>query len=86
MSREPPAASKYARSPQPGGQPTIRPRLTLVQVPTTAGTGSEVTPISILTTPDDQKKGVVSDLLYPDLAVLDELFGGLPAFRLYDEF
>ena len=55
------------------------PRLTLVQVPTTAGTGSEVTPISILTTPDDQKKGVVSDLLYPDLAVLDaKLTIGLP--------
>ena len=55
------------------------PRLTLVQVPTTAGTGSEVTPISILTTPDDQKKGVVSDLLYPDLAVLDAtLTLGLP--------
>lgn len=55
------------------------PRLTLVQVPTTAGTGSEVTPISILTTPDDQKKGVVSDLLYPDLAVLDAtLTVGLP--------
>ncbi len=56
------------------------PRLMLVQVPTTAGTGSEVTPISILTTPDDQKKGVVSDLLYPDLAVLDAtLTLGLPA-------
>lgn len=55
------------------------PRLPLIQVPTTAGTGSEATPISILTTPDDQKKGVVSDLLYPDLAVLDAtLTLGLP--------
>ncbi|MDE2594679.1 MAG: iron-containing alcohol dehydrogenase, partial [Burkholderiales bacterium] len=35
------------------------PRLALVQVPTTAGTGSEVTPISILTTPTHEKKGVV---------------------------
>ncbi len=56
------------------------PRLPLIQVPTTAGTGSEVTAISILTTPNDEKKGVVSDLLYPDLAVLDSLLTlGLPA-------
>lgn len=55
------------------------PRLPLVQVPTTAGTGSEVTPIAIVTTPSQEKKGVVSPLLYPDLAVLDaELTLGLP--------
>lgn len=55
------------------------PRLPLIQVPTTAGTGSEVTPISILTTPTHEKKGVVSPLLYPDLAVLDSrLTLGLP--------
>ncbi len=56
------------------------PRLPLVQVPTTAGTGSEVTAIAIVTTRDDQKKGVVSPLLYPDAAVLDAtLTLGLPA-------
>jgi alcohol dehydrogenase class IV len=56
------------------------PRLGLIQVPTTAGTGSEVTPIAIVTTPSEEKKGVVSRLLYPDLAVLDaELTLGLPA-------
>jgi alcohol dehydrogenase class IV len=56
------------------------PRLPLIQVPTTAGTGSEVTPISIVTTPSHEKKGVVSPLLYPDLALLDaELTLGLPA-------
>ena len=49
------------------------PRLALVQVPTTAGTGSEVTPISIVTTPTSEKKGVVSPLLLPDVAVLDSL-------------
>ncbi|MEI6732439.1 MAG: iron-containing alcohol dehydrogenase [Comamonadaceae bacterium] len=55
------------------------PRLPLIQIPTTAGTGSEVTPISILTTPSHEKKGVVSPLLYPDLALLDSrLTLGLP--------
>ncbi|MBI2307481.1 MAG: iron-containing alcohol dehydrogenase [Rhodocyclales bacterium] len=55
------------------------PRLPLIQVPTTAGTGSEVTPISILTTPTHEKKGVVSPLLYPDVALLDSLLTlGLP--------
>jgi alcohol dehydrogenase class IV len=55
------------------------PRLPLVLVPTTAGTGSEVTPIAILTTGEAEKKGVVSPLLLPDLALLDaELTLGLP--------
>ena len=55
------------------------PRLPLIQVPTTAGTGSEVTPIAILTTPSHEKKGVVSPLLYPDVSVLDSLLTlGLP--------
>ena len=55
-------------------------RLPLVQVPTTAGTGSEVTAIAIVTTPMNEKKGVVSRLLYPDVAVLDAtLTLGLPA-------
>ena len=55
------------------------PRLPLALVPTTAGTGSEVTPIAILTTGAAEKKGIVSPLLLPDLAVLDaELTLGLP--------
>ena len=54
-------------------------RLPLVLVPTTAGTGSEVTPISIVTTGVGEKKGVVSPVLLPDLAVLDAgLTVGLP--------
>ena len=54
-------------------------RLPLLLAPTTAGTGSEVTPISIVTTPSDEKKGVVSSRLLPDWAVLDpELTLGLP--------
>ncbi|WP_103103092.1 iron-containing alcohol dehydrogenase [Pseudomonas sp. LFM046] len=55
-------------------------RLSLVQVPTTAGTGSEVTPIAIVTTGATSKMGVVSPLLLPDLALLDaDLTLGLPA-------
>ncbi|MCB5174344.1 iron-containing alcohol dehydrogenase [Microvirga lenta] len=55
------------------------PRLPLVAVPTTAGTGSEVTPISIVTTGSHEKKGVVSPLIIPDVALLDpDLTLGLP--------
>ena len=55
-------------------------RLPLVQIPTTAGTGSEVTNIAIVTTGATSKMGVVAPQLYADLAVLDaELTLGLPA-------
>lgn len=55
-------------------------RLPLVLAPTTAGTGSEVTPISIVTTGTNEKKGVVAPQLLPDYAILDaELTVGLPA-------
>lgn len=55
-------------------------RLPLVQVPTTAGTGSEVTNIAIVTTGATTKMGVVAPQLYADLAILDaELTLGLPA-------
>ncbi|MEM8971926.1 MAG: iron-containing alcohol dehydrogenase [Pseudomonadota bacterium] len=55
------------------------PRLPLALVPTTAGTGSEVTPISIITVEDDEKRGVVSPVILPDMALLDpELTLGLP--------
>ena len=54
-------------------------RLPLIQIPTTAGTGSEVTPISIITTGGIEKRGVVAPQLLPDVAVLDaELTLGLP--------
>ncbi|MCL4626084.1 iron-containing alcohol dehydrogenase [Burkholderia multivorans] len=56
------------------------PRLPLALIPTTAGTGSEVTPIAIITTGESEKKGIVSPLLLPDIAILDgELTLGLPA-------
>jgi alcohol dehydrogenase class IV len=55
------------------------PRLPLVLAPTTSGTGSEVTPISIVTTGAHEKKGVVSPVLLPDIALLDpDLTLGLP--------
>lgn len=46
-------------------------RLPLIQIPTTAGTGSEVTPISIVTTGEAMKMGIVSSVLLPDIALLD---------------
>lgn len=54
-------------------------RLPLVLVPTTAGTGSEVTAVSILTTGTEEKKGIVSPIILPDIALLDAaLTVGLP--------
>ncbi|AGS24456.1 iron-containing alcohol dehydrogenase [Rhizobium etli] len=54
-------------------------RLPLILVPTTAGTGSEVTNISIVTTGETTKMGIVSAQLYADYVLLDaELTVGLP--------
>lgn len=54
-------------------------RLPLAQMPTTAGTGSEVTAVSIVTTGETTKMGVVAPQLFADLAILDaELTLGLP--------
>lgn len=56
------------------------PRLPLILAPTTAGTGSEVTPVSIITVGGEEKRGVSSPILLPDVALLDpELTLGLPA-------
>ncbi|MCW0182910.1 iron-containing alcohol dehydrogenase [Zavarzinia sp.] len=55
------------------------PRLPLLLVPTTAGTGSEVTPVSIITVGAEEKRGVSSPVILPDIAVLDPLLTlGLP--------
>jgi len=56
-------------------------RLPLVAIPTTAGTGSEVTPISVLTDPDaDEKRPLVHPSLYPAVALVDpELTRTMPA-------
>lgn len=55
-------------------------RLPLILVPTTAGTGSEVTPVAVITTGETTKAGVSSKMLLPDIAVLDaDLTLGLPS-------
>lgn len=54
-------------------------RLPLMLVPTTAGTGSEATPVAVITTGETTKAGVSSPVLLPDVAVLDPaLTLGLP--------
>ena len=54
-------------------------RCPFIQIRTTAGTGSEVTPIAIFTLKNEQKMGIVDPLLYADCAILDaELTIGLP--------
>ena len=56
------------------------PRMPLFLAPTTAGTGSEVTPVAIITTGETTKAGVSSPVLLPDVAILDAaLTVGLPA-------
>jgi alcohol dehydrogenase len=56
-------------------------KVRLITVTTTAGTGSEVTPIAVLTdTQAKLKKGVVSPYLIPDIAIVDpDLTLSLPA-------
>jgi len=56
------------------------PGVKLILVPTTAGTGSEVTPIAILSDHHEKlKKGIVSPYLFPSTAILDPLLTlGLP--------
>lgn len=56
------------------------PGIPVILVPTTAGTGSEVTPIAILSdTKEKLKKGIVSPFLFPEVAIVDpKLTIGLP--------
>ncbi|MEN0053353.1 MAG: iron-containing alcohol dehydrogenase [Mucilaginibacter sp.] len=52
----------------------------LICVPTTSGTGSEVSPNAILLDGDNQKKGIISPYLVPDAVIIDpELTYNLPS-------
>ena len=55
--------------------------LPTILIPTTAGTGSEVTPIAVLSdTKEHLKKGIVSDAPYAAVAIVDpELCASMPA-------
>lgn len=57
------------------------PGLKKIAIPTTSGSGSEATPIAVLSDTENQvKKGIVSEHLYPDVALIDpELIATLPA-------
>ena len=63
-----------------GVEQVINSRLPLILIPTTAGTGSEVTPVAVITTGKTTKAGVSSSVLLPDIALLDpNLTLGLPS-------
>lgn len=54
-------------------------RVPLIQIPTTAGTGSEVTWVSVVTDDAGRKQAIYSPQLLPDVALLDPLLTrGLP--------
>ena len=63
-----------------GGRPITRRSWPLLAVPTTAGTGSEVSKVAVIVDPDNPfKKGVLSPLMFPHVAIADpELTRSLP--------
>jgi alcohol dehydrogenase class IV len=63
-----------------GGKAITRRSYPLLAVPTTAGTGSEVSKVAVIVDPDNPfKKGVLSPLMFPHAATLDpELTRSLP--------
>jgi alcohol dehydrogenase class IV len=62
------------------GQPLARPPLPFVAIPTTAGTGSEVTRNAVLASPEHRVKASLrSPLMLPRVAIVDpDLLRGLP--------
>ncbi|MFB6281137.1 MAG: iron-containing alcohol dehydrogenase [Haloferacaceae archaeon] len=66
------AVLDHAAPPTGAGEPVPGPGLPTVAVPTTAGTGSETTPVAVVSLPDrGLKVGVSSPHLVPDAALVD---------------
>jgi alcohol dehydrogenase len=63
-----------------GGKGITRRSYPLIAIPTTAGTGSEVSKVAVISDPENPfKKGVLSPLMFPHVAIADpELTRGLP--------
>lgn len=63
-----------------GGKAITQRSQPLVAIPTTAGTGSEVSKVAVISDPDNPfKKGVLSPLMFPHVAIADPaLTRGLP--------
>jgi alcohol dehydrogenase class IV len=62
----------YVAQPTGGGEPVPGPGVPTVCLPTTAGTGSEVSPVSVISLPDeDLKVGISSPHQRPDVALVD---------------
>jgi len=62
----------YVAPPTGGGEPVPGPGLPTACLPTTAGTGSEVSPVSVISLPDeDLKVGISSPHQRPDVALVD---------------
>jgi alcohol dehydrogenase class IV len=70
----------YVAEPTGRGEPVPGPGVPAIGLPTTAGTGSETTPVSVISLPDrDMKVGISSRHQYLDLALVDpELTVSLP--------
>jgi len=63
-----------------GADRVPRPGLPIIAIPTTSGTGSEVTPAAVFVdAADGAKKGVRSDFMLPEVAIVDPMLTiGLP--------
>ncbi len=63
-----------------GGKPITKRSAPLIAIPTTAGTGSEVSKVAVIVDPANSfKKGVLSPLMFPHIAIADpDLTLGLP--------
>jgi alcohol dehydrogenase class IV len=63
---------EYISPPTGEGRPVPGHGVPMAAIPTTAGTGSETSPVSVISLPDEKLKvGISSRFQYPDLAVVD---------------